>query len=55
MLVLLAYLKLLRTHYKEISIWKGYLKAVKLKITTAAFLLDMTNKIMYYIRYVEVW
>jgi len=30
-------------HYKEISIWKAYLKAVKLKITTAAFLLDRAN------------
>lgn len=35
-------------HYKEISIWKGYLKAVKLKIMTAVLLLDMANKMMHY-------
>lgn len=40
-------------HYKEISTWKDYLMAVKLKITTDSFLLDVANKMMHHICYSE--
>lgn len=55
MLFMLAYLKLLENALQGNLHLERLFEGIKLKIMTAAFLLDMANKMMHHICYTEVW